>query len=343
MNILLKKGMVVLAGLSVGAVLTACGDSDVTDSAGEAGNVDEVYELTLSHVVSEDHASHIALTDLSENLEEKSDGQITLDVRANGELYGADREALEAVQMGNIEMTTTATPTVASFNEKFLVFDLPFMFESTDQAREKIDGELGETLNQSLETNGLVGLGYGENGFRHIANNEGPIEEIDDLSGLTMRVIENPLYQDAYNELGANASPLSFSELYSALQQGTFDGMDNPISLIYSMNFNEVTDFLTLTHQTYAPIITIINKEVFDGIPEDLQQLLKEETRASMEYQRELTAEQDELNLEELIEGGMEVNELGAEQEQVFREALQPIYDKYSEEIGQDIIDLAQQ
>ncbi|UGB32226.1 TRAP transporter substrate-binding protein [Metabacillus sp. B2-18] len=324
-------------------MLAAC-SSDSTSgesSSGESSSSEETIQLRLSHVVAEDHASNLALLEFEKAIEAKTDGRIDVEIFPNGQLYGSDREAVEAVQLGNIEMTTIATPTLSSFSSKFMVIDLPFIFKSDEAAHNAMDGELGQTLNDELPAINLVGLGYGENGFRHLVNNKRQIETPEDLDGLKMRVMENKLYQDTFNLLGANASPLAFGELYSALQQGTYDAMDNPISLIYASKFYEVQDYLTLSGHVYAPVITVMNKEVLEGMPEDLQTILLEEAKKMSQNQREITHQQDEEMLEKLKEQGMKVNELTDEQKDTFVKNVQPIYEEYVDEIGQDLIDLA--
>ncbi|MGG3571791.1 DctP family TRAP transporter solute-binding subunit [Bacillus gobiensis] len=335
-----KKVFLVAISFSLLTILSACGSLGLAKSENSTA---KGYTLRLTHVVSESHASHRALVQLQKGLEEKTDGRLKLEIYPGGQLYGSDREAVEAVQLGNIEMTVVATPTISTFNKKFMVFDLPFSFQSIEEARKAVDGKLGKKLNEDLLSNGLVSLGYAENGFRQIANNTKPIETPDDLKSLKLRVIENKLYQETFNELGANASPLSFSETYSALQQGTFDGMDNPVTLIYSSKFYEVQKYLTLTHQVYAPLITVINKDFFDQLPNDLKQILKEETSKANQVQRSFTQEQEEKNLAELKEIGMKINQLTPEQEAVFKKELEPVIKKYEKLIGSETMHLLQQ
>jgi tripartite ATP-independent transporter DctP family solute receptor len=335
-----KKILSAAVSLSLIVILSACGSLGLANS--EDSN-DKIYTLRLTHVVSESHASHRALLELQKGLAEKSNGRLKLEIYPGGQLYGSDREAVEAVQLGNIEMTVVATPTISTFNKKFMVLDLPFSFSSVEEARKAVDGELGKKLNEDLLSNGLVSLGYAENGFRQIANNTRPIQTPADLKGLKLRVIENKLYQQTFNQLGANASPLSFSETYSALQQGTFDGMDNPVTLIYSSKFYEVQKYLTLTHQVYAPLITVINKEFFDQLPDDLQQILREEANTANRVQRSFTQEQEEKNLADLKDLGMEINQLTPEQEAAFKKELAPVIKKYEKIIGPETMQLLNQ
>jgi tripartite ATP-independent transporter DctP family solute receptor len=230
---------------------------------------------------------------------------------------------------------------MASFNDKFQVFDLPFLFNNNEAAYRALDGELGQELMADLENNGIKGLVFGENGFRHVSNNEGPIETPEDMQGLKMRTLESPLHTDTFNAFGANASPFAFGELYTALQQGTYDAMDCPISLYYTNKFYEVQDYLTLTGHVYAATALLVNDDFYNSLPEDLQELLMEASEEFRTEQRELAQQQDTEFLDLLKEEGMQVNDLTTEQRNAFREAAEPVYAKYEGQIGKELIDQA--
>ena len=322
-------------------ILAACGRPDSGSSSGDDGGDGETYTIRLAHLVPEEQSSHVAAVDFKEKLESESDGRLTVELYPNGQLYGSDREAIEAVQLGNIEMTIPAVAAMASFNEKFQVFDLPFLFNNTEAAYKALDGDLGQELMADLESNGLKGLVFGENGFRHVSNNEGPIETPEDMEGLKMRTLESPLHTDTFNAFGANASPFAFGELYTALQQGTYDAMDCPISLYYTNKFYEVQDYLTLTGHVYAATSLLMNDDFYNDLPEDLQELLMEASEEFRTQQRELAQQQDTEFMDQLEAEGMQINDLTDEQRDAFREAAAPVYEKYEGQIGADLIDRA--
>ena len=325
-------------------VITACGrptsgTSNEGENEGEnEGSSEDTHTLRIAYLVAEEQSTHIGAEKFKEKLESESDGRIEVELYPNGQLYPSDAEAIQAVQHGNIEMTIPAIAPLASFNSGFMVFDLPFLLDSYEAAYEVLDGEVGEQLLASLEEQGMKGLVFGENGFRHMSNNKGPIESIDDLSGLKYRTLESPLHTDTFKELGANASPFAFGELYTALQQGTYDAMESPISLYYTNKFYEVQDYLTLTSHVYAATILLMNNDFYNSLPEDLQQLVMEAAEEYRTFQRDLAQQQDSEFLEELKAEGMEVNELPAETREEFKEAVQTVYDKYEDEIGADIV-----
>ncbi|MGM0754177.1 MAG: DctP family TRAP transporter solute-binding subunit [Bacillota bacterium] len=318
-------------------IISACGRPSGSSSEGN----EDTYTIRIAHLVPEEQSSHVAAETFKEKLEKESDGRIKVELYPNGQLYGSDREAIEAVQLGNIEMTIPAVAPLASFNEKFLVFDLPFLFNSNEAAYKALDGELGQELMADLEKNDLKGLVFGENGFRHMSNNNGPIENPDQLKGLKFRTLENPLHTDTFKAFGANASPFAFGELYTALQQGTYDAMECPVSLYYTNKFYEVQDYLSLTGHVYAATALLMNNDFYNELPEDLQKLVTEASEEYRDEQRGLAQEQDVEFLGKLKENGMEVNDLTDEQRDAFREAASSVYDQYVPKIGEDLVDKA--
>lgn len=322
--------------------LTACGrPTGNTATSKEEGQ--ETYTIRIAYLVSEEQSSHLAAKTYKETLEKESNGRLKVELYPNGQLYPSDREAIEAVQLGNVEMTIPAVAPLASFNKKFMVFDLPFLFDNNEAAYRALDGELGKQLLAELENNDMKGLVFAENGFRHMSNNNGPIEGTKDLKGLKYRTLENPVHTDTFKAFGANASPFAFGELYTALQQKTYDAMESPISLYYTNKFYEVQDYLTLTSHVYAATILLMNNDFYNSLPTDLQELV---VKASEEYrseQRKIAQKQDVEFLNDLKEKGMQVNELTEEQRNEFKEAVKSVYDKYVPEIGEDLVNMAKE
>jgi C4-dicarboxylate-binding protein DctP len=334
----MKKYLILL--LMAVVVMAACGRPSSSSSGSEGGD-EKTYTIRIAHLVPEEQSSHVAAETFKEKLEKESDGRIKVELYPNGQLYGSDREAIEAVQLGNIEMTIPAVAPLASFNEKFMVFDLPFLFNNNEAAYKALDGELGQELMKDLEENNIKGLVFGENGFRHMSNNKGPIESPEDIEGQKFRTLENPLHTDTFKAFGANASPFAFGELYTALQQGTYDAMECPVSLYYTNKFYEVQDYLSMTGHVYAATALLMNNDFYNELPEDLQKLITEASEEYREEQRGLAQKQDVEFLEKLKESGMKVNELTDEQRDKFRDAASSVYDKYVDRIGQDLVDKA--
>src|SRR5699024_3812701 len=288
-----------------------------------------------------EQSTHLAAEDFKEKLETESDGRLSVELYPNGSLFDSDREAIEAVQLGNVEMTIPAVAALSSFNKGFMVFDLPFLFDDYDQVYSTLDSDLGEDLLGELEENDIKGLVFAANGFRHITNNDGPVEKPEDLKGLKFRTMESSIQTDSFKAYVANASAFAFGELYTANKQGTYDAMEQPISLIYTNKFFEVQDYLTLSNHFYAPTALLMNNDFYNELPEDLQDLVMEASEEYRTEQRKLAEEQDEEWLEEIKDEGMEVNELTDEQREAFKEASEDIYDKYEDKIGKDVLDRA--
>lgn len=339
----MKERTATLAVLALASLLllTGCGGSPGEKPAGEkAGTAGEPIIIKLAYVVPETQSTHLAAVDFKRFVEEKSQGRVKVELYPNGQL-GGDRQAIEAVQVGTIQMTIPAAAVMSGFEKKFMVFDLPFLFKDRQAAYKALDGELGQKLNALLPSLGLKNLVYGENGYRNITNNRGPIHEPKDLAGLKIRTMENPVHIDSFKLLGANPTPMAFGELYTALQQKTVDAQENPISLIYTSKFYEVQKYLSLTGHVYAATVVLINNDFYNKLPEDIKKIVDEGAVKFRDEQRGLAARQDTEWVDKLKQSGMQVNELTPEQKQKFIAATRPVYDKYKNEIGADLVDLA--
>ncbi|WP_400164548.1 DctP family TRAP transporter solute-binding subunit [Brevibacillus sp. TJ4] len=342
----MKKGKKLLGGLSLAMmlVLTACGGGGTQGGTSNSGGGDaggETYNLRVAYLVPEEQSTHISAVKFKETVEANSDGRIKVELYPNGSLFPSDREAIEAVQLGNVEMTIPAVAPLAGFNKKFMVFDLPFLFKTNEAAYKALDGEVGQELLKDLESNGFKGLVFGENGFRHMSNNKGPVNTPEDLKGLKLRTLENPVHTATFNAFGANASPFAFGELYTALQQNVYDAMECPISLYYTNKFYEVQEYLTMSGHVYAATILLANLDWYNSLPEDLQKVVMDASLEYRDYQRELAQQQDQEFLDKLVEAGMKVNELTPEQKDAFIAASEAVYDQFTAEIGAELVEKA--
>ena len=298
----MRKQMI---GLLTTALMTAAG----------AGYAAEINEHTIKFATAGAIGSPIALgmDKFAEIVKEKSGGQITVK-RFPGGTLGGDVQTLSALQGGTVEMTTMNAGILASVAKDFALVDLPFLFENPKEADAVMDGPVGATLAAELPENGLVGLGYWELGFRQLSNNRHPITKVDDIAGLKIRVIQSPIYIDLFNGLGANAVPMPFTELYTALETGAIDGQENPAPSILTAKLNEVQKYLTLTNHTYNPQIVMVSKKFWDKLNEDERKLLQDATLEARDYERAVAREQAGKAVEELKAEGMEITELPAEE-----------------------------
>jgi C4-dicarboxylate-binding protein DctP len=333
-------GLVLVLLLVVG-LFCGCGTPAEKGKAGGEWEVEKTYTIRLSHVLPEEHPSHLASIEFKEYVEAESDGRIEVQLYPNAQL-GSDRQAIEAVQVGTLEMTFPALSVVAGFDNSVMVFDLPFLFGDRESAYAALDGELGQRVADQVEAaTGMKIVGYLENGFRNVTNNENPVYEPADLAGKKIRTMENPIHMEIFRKLGASPTPMAFGELYTALRQRTVDAQENPIAIIHSNKFNEVQKYLSLTGHVYAAAPFIINLDFFASLPADLQEVIVAGTEKARDNQRLALQKEEQNMLNDLRDAGMEINELTEEQRLQFVEATAPVYEMFKEEIGAELVDLA--
>jgi TRAP-type transport system periplasmic protein len=294
----------------------------------------EIGEHTIKFATAGAAGSPIALgmDKFAEIVEAKSGGKIAVK-RFTGGTLGGDVQVLSSLQGGTVEMTTMNAGILASVAKDFVMVDLPFLFESPQEADAVMDGPVGTALAAKLPQSGLVGLAYWELGFRQLTNSRLPITKVDDIEGLKIRVIQLPIYIDLFNALGANAVPMPFTELYTALETGAIDGQENPAPSILTAKLNEVQDYMTLTNHTYNPQMVMVSAKFWDQLNEEERKLLQEAALEARDYQRAVAREQAGKAVEELKAEGMEVSELPPEEITKFREKAKPVADKYAAQI----------
>lgn len=291
----------------------------------------DTVNLRLAHVVNEQDGFHAAATKFKELVAERSDGKITVEIFPNATL-GDERTLLEGMQIGTVDMGVITNGPVSNFLEEMAVFELPFLFPSPEAAYKVLDGEIGQELLDRLSEVNLKGLAYAERGFRNLTNSKRPINTPADLSGLRVRVMENPVYIDSFRELGADAIPMAWTEALTAMQQGTIDGQENPVGVVYSFKLNETQTNMTMTRHTYAPAIFVMGMPKWSQLSEETQQIVRQAAQEAAEYERALNARLEGEQLQALKDAGMTVIEnadLSA-----FSAAVQPVYEKYGEKFG---------
>ncbi|MEW6423767.1 MAG: DctP family TRAP transporter solute-binding subunit [Bacillota bacterium] len=335
----MKKVFAVALVFMVISLMAGCSQKK-EPAAPEKKAAPEKIVIKLGHVEAEDRSTHMACVEFEKYVEQQSQGKVDVQLFPNGQL-GGDRQMTEAVALGTIQMTLPATAVLTTYSPKFGILDMPFIFKNAQSGFKALDGELGAKLNELLKPVGIYCFGYNYNGARNISNNVRPINEPKDLKGIKMRVMESPVYIDLFKYLGANPTPMSFGEVYTALQQGTVDGQDNGASLTYATKFYEVQKYYSLTGHTLSFLAVIINDKFYKGLPEDIQKIIAEGARKYLiDYQRELETRDDSKYIEKLKEAGMQVNAITPENHEKFVEALKPMYEKYKKEIGQEMFDL---
>lgn len=312
-------------------VLGACADR---------ANAAEKFTIRIAHIEAEDRSTHKALLKFKEYVEKESGARLDVKILPNGQ-FGGDKASIEGVELGTIHMSLPAVSVLTSYDERFGLLDMPFLFKSEKAIFDSLDNELGALYNEILDSKGFHNLGYNYNGPRSISNNTRPINEPDDLKGVRVRVMENPVFIDMFKALGANPTPMAFGEIFTGLQQGTVSGQENAPSLVYASRFYEVQKYYSLTSHTYSMMAILMNKEHFNKLPADIQKILKDGADTWLiKHQRELESSETADYVKRLGEKGMQVNEISPENKIKFVEAVQPVYTKNEPKIGKDLFEL---
>jgi tripartite ATP-independent transporter DctP family solute receptor len=229
---------------------------------------------------------------------------------------------------------------LATVIPEFGVLDFPFIVSNTDQADGLVQGAFGKAMIDTLPARGLIGLGYWGLGFRNVTNSTRPIAKLEDFNGLKLRVIPNPVYLESFSAFKANPIPMSFGELYSALETRTVDGQENPYTVILSNKFYEVQKYVSATNHTFTENIIIVSKIFWDKLSPTEQRMMREAYEESRGYQKEQTRLQTEKALSELQAKGMTYNAIAPAELERMRKAVQPVVDKISGELRPDKVKL---
>ena len=313
------------------AMLTGCGggsDTTATDDGGSArDSASGTPEVTwvASCANADDHPAVQGVHKFAELVEEKSGGRMHIDVFANAQL-ASDRDCIEGMQMNTIQSGIMVSSALAGFTDELLVFDLPFLFDSSAQGQALCDSDVGQQILGTLEDIGIKGLGWMEYGMRNITNSVRPIETPEDLQGIKIRTMENPIHMAAFQVMGADPTPMAFGELFTALQQGTIDAQENPLSVITSSRFNEVQDYLSMTEHVYSAAPLMVSKAAYDALPDDLKAIVDEAGTEACQWEREYLAEVEVQWLDELEAAGTQIN---YPDKAPFVEAMSSVYDEF--------------
>lgn len=249
---------------------------------------------------------------------------------------GGEREMIESVQLGTLDLVNTSTGPLGNFVPEVKIVDIPFLFRNYDHARKVMDGPIGQDLLKKMQAKGLVGLAWTENGFRHMTNNVRPIVQAADAKGLKMRTMENKVHMDGYKTFGILPTPMAFPELFTALQQGTVDGQENPIPVILASKFAQVQKHLSLTNHVYSPAVIILSPSVWKKLSDADKQAFVKAAQAASAAQRKKVNDDEANGIALLRKDGMQVVEqVNGES---FRQAVAPAYAEFAKEFGADNI-----
>ena len=295
--------------------------------------------IKFSHVVTPDTPKGKGAEKFRELAEKYTNGKVKVEVYPNSQLY-KDKEEVDALQLGAVQMLA---PSLAKFGplgaREFEVFDLPYILPSKAALRKVTEGDLGKRLFKKLESKGIVGLGYWDNGFKVMSANK-PLRTPEDFRGLKMRIQSSKVLEAQMRALGAIPQVMAFSEVYQALQTGVVDGSENTPSNMYTQKHHEVQKFITLSDHGYIGYAVIANKKFWDGLPGDVRGQLEKAMGEATAYANQISQTENDEALAEIKKSGRsELIELTPEQKAAWRKALEPLYADMASRVGKDTID----
>lgn len=273
-------------------------------------------------------------------VENNSNGNIGVEVYSGAQL-GDDTTATEMVVAGQLEINNTSTAPLVGYVPELGIFDIPFLFADEAEADKVLASEVGDYLNAKLADKGIINLAWNENGFRELTNSKHAVATVADVAGLKIRTMENKFHQELWNSLGATATPMSSSELYTALEQGTVDGEENPVANFYSYQFQEVQKYITMSNHIYSPFLFDMSKKIWDTYDADTQAILTEAAKAFGEEEKKINRQAAADNLQSCIDDyGMEVTYLTDDAKAEFVAKTAHIQDMIAKDTGAEIMDL---
>ena len=295
-------------------------------------------QTAMKNSISVAQNSHqgVGIDVMAREVEKRTNGRIKIQNFYSGAL-GAEAASIEAVQLGTQELTFTSTGPVPNFVPAVRILDIPFLFRDKAHARAVLDGPIGQDLLKEFESKGFKALAWGENGVRHMTNSKRAVNAPEDLKGLKMRTMENPVHIAAYKGFGIIPTPMAFTEVFTALQQGTVDGQENPLSVIMAAKFDQVQKHLTLTGHVYSPAVMLMNKASFDKLSPADKQAFLDAAKEAVKANRARVDEDDAKGVAELRSKGMQVIE--SPDKAKFQAALGPVYADFEKQFGKANID----
>lgn len=303
----------------------------------EQVDVDERIVIKFSHVVSEMTPKGMAARRFAELVHERTNGRVEVQVYPNSQLY-MDGEEIDALLNNNVQIIAPATAKMTEYFPELYLFDLPFLFEDYEDVHNFIDGETGQEMLNGLRKHNMVPLAMWDNGFKVMTSNK-PLRTPEDFVGLRFRIMPSRVLDSQFVQLGARTLDLPFSDVYFALERGYVDAAENTPSNIYTKKFYRVQDYMTISNHGYLGYIILTNETFWSSLEEDTRTILAETMAEVTEWERQIAEEQNNKDLELIIQSGeIECYTLTDDEKQLWKEALQPLYEKYQAQIGPKLL-----
>ena len=270
-------------------------------------------------------------------LEKEAPGQFKVEFFPNRAL-GDEKEMLEGLSFGTLHMAVITNAPIASIEPAFQINDMPFLYSDEKKAHAILDGKAGQELMKKLEAKNIIGFGFAEGGFRQMINNVRPVNSPQDVEGIKWRVMQNPVYIGMFRSLGGNAVPMAWGEVFTAVQQGTIDGLEIPIAVIQNNGYYEVTKYLSLTNHTYSALGVLMSQKTWGKLAPAQQNAVRKAARTAIEKERTMNMENVKKLVEKLSQEGMQVNSI--KDTAPFQQKVKPVYEEFRPSIGDDIYEL---
>ena len=308
----------------------------LTAALGASPDATAQTTLRINIAIAQNSHYGVAIDTFAREVEKRTGGHYRIQTFYSGAL-GAERESVEGVQLGTLDLTLTSTGPLPNFVPEVAILDIPFLFRDYAHARAVLDGPIGQELLAKFPPKGMIGLAWAENGFRHMTNSKHPVNQPEDLKGLKMRTMENPIHIEAYRQFGILPTPMAFTEVFTALQQGTVDGQENPLSVITSAKLDQVQKYLSLTGHVYSPAIFLMNKPQWDKMSDSDKQAFVDAAKEGVKVNRARVDEDERRAVADLRGKGMNVVENLDKAR--FQAVLAPVYADFGKRFGQANID----
>lgn len=336
----MKKGFIYAKAIAVlalaGSLLAGCGSQSTGGSGGQASG--EPMIIKFSHVTTADSPKGKAADKFKELMEQKTGGKVKVEVYPSSQLYG-DKDELENLQLGNVQIIAPSVTKLVGLNPQFQIVDMPFLFKNRDAVLKFWDGELGQKLMSSLEDKNIKGIAMWENGFKHFTSIK-PIRTPEDFKGQKFRTQSGKVLDAQFKALGAGNATIAFGETYTALQQGTVDGQENTFNNIDTQKYAEVQKYLLVSEHGRLDYVVLVNKQWYDGLPEDIRKAFDESMKEATAYERELAVELDKQSFENLKNSGkLEIIEMTPDVREQFVQKMEAVYAEFESVIGKELID----
>lgn len=293
--------------------------------------------LKLANSTPATHTYNLGAEEFARLVNERTKGRINIKIYPDGQLGKGERELLEALQQGTIDVYVGSTGPLGGFSQSMQILDIPFLFRDYAHVDKVLDGPIGAGLIADLGKSGMQGLAFWENGFRNLTNSKRPVKTPEDAKGLKIRTMENAVHITAWKAAGVSPSPMAWGEVFGALQQGVMDGQENPVVVLLTTKVYEVQKYMSLTQHVYSPAIIIMSAKSWAKIPKADQAIIQQAAKDAAVYQRKLGRDNEAKMVDELVGKGMMVTK--DVDKTAFQAAMQPAFAEFAKQFGKDKID----